>query len=1051
MAAPEADTLVDVLRWRAARQPDRPAYIYLTDGETEEQRLTYSQLDRQARQVAAALQCVAQPGDRVLVPFPSDLAFMAAFLGCLYAGMIAVPAHPPALQRAGRPATRLQWIVQDAGATVALAAPEVIATLDRRIGQTPGLAALHWLDLQQALAEPGPPWQPRPLTPQMIAFLQYTSGSTTDPKGVMIPHSSILANARCLQSVWEQDETTVVVNWMPLQHDGGLIGMALQAIFIGAPCVLLSPTDFLQNPVRWLQAISRFRGHTSAAPNFAYDLCAQKITPAQKAGLDLSSWQVAVNSAEPVRAETLARFDAAFEPCGFRPQNFYHAYGLAEATLFVAGSRKATAPSIFTFDPRGLEQQQVRPATGVDGYALVGCGRPLSAPDVELVIAQPEQRILCGPDTIGEIWFRSPSVAAGYWNRPDETQHTFGATLADSGAGPFLRTGDLGFWHAGELMILGRIKDLIIVQGRNFYPQDIELTVAASHAALQTDSCAAFGVTVAGQERLVIVQELRREFRKRQDQADEIVRAIRLAVARQHGILAYSIALIAPLSLPKTSSGKVQHQTTRRLYLDGALETVAAWTAPPPTAAAADLSRAAVELTLQELFQAVLGAAVPDRNTSFFDLGGDSLALVELHVLIEEHLQRTVPAQTLLQTPSVAGMAQALVSAEPGEPPAAKPVLEKTALSTPPRPRVHTILARPDLSTRQKISALAQALMRGGPQAVGSRLPYATGARFLAWLSGQTWLQQRAFQPQVALLRRCLALLDQPVAAKAVIRLSLCSNLWHAWRLAALAQATPAVFDAYVQVQGLEILAAAQAQGRGVIILNRHAALSTLSLLILARQGADDLMIVGRGGAKLDLLGLHRYKGRFLVDDESQRVDEKVGLAAQMVVGLQTLNRGGVLSIAADGYQVSQALTLPFYGRQRPFGVGFAELAVRSGAAVIPVFVTLSLSGHVQMQCTEPLTPQGQMADERVRSLVQQYAAQYAAAWPHDLGNFYWGHLSKYLALPEIALLPAQIASMQDQADVIARRLCSSSKCSHPCDWPAPGRPGGRDASRRDT
>lgn len=1022
MTAPEADSLVAVLRWRAARQPNHLAYVYLGAGETDEQRLTYSQLDRQARQVAAALQRVAQAGDRVLVLFPSDLAFMAAFLGCLYAGMMAVPGHPPALQRPGRPATRLPWIVQDAGATVALAAAEVIATLDRRIGQASGLTALHWLDIQQALAAGDAPWQPPPLTPQTIAFLQYTSGSTTDPKGVMVPHSSIMANARSLQKVWEQDETTVVVNWMPLQHDGGLIGMALQALFLGAPCVLLSPTDFLQNPVRWLQAISRFRGHTSAAPNFAYDLCAQKITPGQKASLDLSSWQVAVNSAEPVRAETLTRFGAAFEPCGFRPQSFYHAYGLAEATLFVAGSRKSTAPSIFTFDPRSLEQQQVYPAAGAEAYALVGCGQPLSAPDVELVIAQPEERTRCGPDTIGEIWFRSPSVATGYWNRPDETQQTFGAALADSGAGPFLRTGDLGFWHADELMILGRIKDLIIVQGRNFYPQDIELTVAASHAALQPDSGAAFGVTVAGQERLVIVQELRREFRKRQDQADEIVRAIRLAVARQHGILAYSIALIAPLSLPKTSSGKVQHQLTRRLYLDGALETVAAWTAPPPTAAAADLSRAAVEMTLQELFQAVLGVAVPDRSASFFDLGGDSLALVELHVLIEEHLQRTVPAQTLLQTPSIAGMAQALMSAEPGGPPAAAPIVENVALS-PPRPRVRAILARPDLSTRQKINALAQALMRGGPQAVGSRRPYATGARLVAWLSGQTWLQQRAFQPQVALLRRCLALLDQPVAAPAVIRLSLCSNLWHAWRLAALAQAAPAVFDAYVQVQGLEILAAAQAQGRGVIILNRHAALSTLSLLLLARQGVDDLMIVGRGGAKLDLLGLHRYKGRFLVDAESQQVDEKVGLAAQMVVGLQTLNRGGVLSIAADGYQVSQALTLPFYGRQRPFGVGFAELAVRSGAAVIPVFVTLSLSGHVQVQCTEPLASQGRTAEERVRSLVLQYAAQYTAAWPRDLGNFYWGHLSKYLALPQSALLPTQIAAMQDQADVIARRL----------------------------
>ena len=360
----------------------------------------------------------------------------------------------------------------------------------------------------------------------------------------------------------------------------GLVGGVLQPLYGGFPVTLMSPVDFLQKPLRWLQANSRYKATTSGGPNFAYDLCVRRITDEQKATLDLSNWEVAFNGAEPIRADTLERFAAAFEPCGFRASAFYPCYGMAETTLIVSGGVKATQPTIKIIQGEPLEQNQVVPAFNQkDGTrTLVSCGQ--TRLEQQIVIAHPETLKICLPDEVGEIWVSGDSVAQGYWNRSEETEHTFKAYLADSGEGPFLRTGDLGFLHDGEIFITGRIKDLIIIRGRNHYPQDIELTVEQSHAALRLSHGAAFSVDVDDVEQLVIAQEVERSYLRNLN-VNEIVTAMCQSVAQQHEIQIYAILLLKTGSIPKTSSGKIQRYACRTGFLNNSLDVVSDWIANP--------------------------------------------------------------------------------------------------------------------------------------------------------------------------------------------------------------------------------------------------------------------------------------------------------------------------------------------------------------------------------------------------------------------------------------------------------------------------------------
>jgi len=572
-------TLVHLLRHRAALQPDDTAFIFLQHGleMAEKGRLSYKELDRTSQAVAAQLRDRHFPGDRVLLLYPPGLEIVSAYLGCLYAGVVAVPYY---LHRSPKALSQLQRIAADAQASSVLTVRSLVPMLS---GLFSGLAQLEALPLIPT-DPPSPPessdrdetdWKEIALEENAIAFLQYTSGSTATPKGVMVSHGNLMHNLEQIYQAFGHSPRSRGVIWLPPYHDMGLIGGLLEPIYGGFPVVLLSALDFVQRPVRWLQAISRYRATTSGGPTFAYSLCIERVTPEQRAGLDLRSWKVAFCGAEPVNAQVLERFASSFEGCGFRREAFFPCYGLAEATLFVTGGALCAAPTVCPVSRSALEKNQVQSVSDrneEDKREVVGCG--WTRMGQTLAIVDPESKARCSDDQVGEIWVSGPSLARGYWNRPIETEETFYARLNGMGDRTFLRTGDLGFIKDGNLFIVGRLKDLIIIRGKNHAPGDIEWTVMNSHPALRPFCGAAFGVDLAGEEQLVIVQEVERSSLKTLD-AEGVVGQIRQAVARDHGLQAASVILVHSGGVPKTSSGKIQRRLCRERFLRNTLDRVA--------------------------------------------------------------------------------------------------------------------------------------------------------------------------------------------------------------------------------------------------------------------------------------------------------------------------------------------------------------------------------------------------------------------------------------------------------------------------------------------
>ena len=657
-----------VLRGRAARHPDRRVFSFVVEGAEGALRLSYGELDRKARALAAQLQGLGLAGERALLLYPPGLEFIAAFLGCLYAGVVAVPATLP---RLNRPMGRLRAIASDSAPRAILTTSALLPDSDRWAEQVPEMAgpvrlATDTVPSDEARAAS---WRDPGLSPDSLAFLQYTSGSTAAAKGVMVSHGNLVENSALIARGFGSEEGFQGVSWLPLYHDMGLIGSVLQTIYRGGTCAMLSPVAFLQRPIRWLQAISDAGASISGGPNFAYDLCVRKIAPEQKAGLDLSSWTVAFNGAEPVRAETLDRFAEAFAPCGFRREAFLPCYGLAEATLMVAGGPPLMARRIVSVSGAGIERNEVRPAAPdeANARALTECGPVGDGQTV--VIADPETRLRCAAARIGEIWVAGPTVAQGYWNRPEATEETFRARLADSGVGPFLRTGDLGFLQEGRLYVTGRLKDLIIIRGRNVYPQDIEWTTHQAHPALRTEGGAAFAVEIAGEERLVIVQEAERV---RGEEAEVVARAIRQAISEQHELDVYAVCLIKPLSLPKTSSGKVQRHACRDGYLAGTLETIAAFTRSdeekpilaPPAADAEEHERdagAIADWLAERIARSMrVEPSRIDARAPFASFGLGSLQAIGLAGALQDWLGRDLSPTLIYDYPTIEGLARHL-------------------------------------------------------------------------------------------------------------------------------------------------------------------------------------------------------------------------------------------------------------------------------------------------------------------------------------------------------------------------------------------------------
>jgi len=737
----EGATLVDLLRLHAHEQPEAPAYVFLPDHADQPLTLTYRALDRYARSIAASLQAAGAERERVLLLLPPGLEYMVSFFGCLYAGSIAVPAYPT-LSRRRR--DRLEAIAVDARACFALAIPSAMGRLDEFTAGS-DRRPLRVMDYSACAYHDAGEWQPPPLDPAALAFLQYTSGSTSSPRGVMISHHNLMYNEGMIARAMGHGAHTSIVSWLPPHHDMGLIGSLLQPIYVGSSCIFMSPVSFLRRPMRWLEMVARYRVHTSGAPDFAYRLCVEKSDPEQRARLDLSHWKVAFIGAEPVREDTLERFAKAFEVCGFRRQAFFPCYGLAEATLVVTANSAGVVPAICQ-----------APDTGSRGGAAswVSCGQAL--PDLDVAIVDPQRLSRVAPGQVGEVWVKGPAVALGYWDRSEATAETFLVRLADSGDSPFLRTGDLGFLRGDQLFITGRLKDVMIFRGVNHYPQDIEWTVARSHRSVRQDRTAAFSIQREGEEHLVIVTELERTAQG--DRLTEIISAIREAVTAEHELAVHGVVILKWGSLPMTSSGKVQRHICRQRFLNDSLEATetdvlerSRPTAPVDFPLQLEDLRAApveerlglIETALVQFLAQVLNvpASRVRASQSLPALGVDSLLVIDLQSSLERSLGISLPMAALLAAPSISYSAQTICEGLNGPSP---------ALRSPGQASDQTVSGYPPSSGQQALWFLHQ-LMPENP----------------AYHIAQALRIQGA--PDTAVLHRCLqALVDRHESLRSV-------------------------------------------------------------------------------------------------------------------------------------------------------------------------------------------------------------------------------------------------------------------------------------------
>jgi len=660
-AGRQARTVVDVFRGRAAAHPDRVAFSFLVDGEEQTRTGTYAELDRQARAIAARLQQVTQPGDRALLMYDAGLEYIAALAGCLYAGVVAVPVFPPDPVRTARTLPRLEAIVNDARATVLLGAATDLAWAGSLLGQLPGLSTLVSSDdIELSLADK---WREPAIDRGTLAFLQYTSGSTGAPKGVMVRHGNLLANMDQMERTIDIDDA-IACTWLPAYHDMGLIGGIFQCWYSGRHNVMLAPLAFFQHPLRWLRAIERYRATTIAAPDFAYDLCVRKTTPEERATLDLSSLRLILSGAETVRIETIDRFVETFASCGVRREMFMPCYGMAETTLRVTTSPRGVGPTLRHFDAAKLAQNKAIEVTAnatpsqTTTLAIVGCGQGIA--EQEVVIVDPQTLEPLFPGQIGEIWVAGPHVTAGYWGKPAETEQVFHAHTA-CGQGPFLRTGDLGFLNGGELFISGRLKDLVIVRGRNHHPQDLEHTSEESHEALKAHGNAAFSVDVDGRERVIIVQEVARP--KKFD-LEQISHSIREAILSTHDVVLDGVVLVRAGSVPKTTSGKIQRHACKAQFVAGELTVLHEWQATSgrghATINAADYvaPRTETERLLADTWAEVLGLDRCGVFDNFFDLGGHSLMATQLISRLAPRFGVEIPLGELFDRPTIATLAE---------------------------------------------------------------------------------------------------------------------------------------------------------------------------------------------------------------------------------------------------------------------------------------------------------------------------------------------------------------------------------------------------------
>ena len=667
--SPPETHLVDLLRYWCSASPEKTVYHMIVDGDDDVVSVSYRNFDERVRAVAAKIASQVVPGQRAIMMYQNTLDFMVAFFACHYAKVIPVPAYPP---RRNRRMGRINAIADDCNAAIALTSAEV---LKRRHGMIDGCASLQnipWLATEEVPIELAGDWVSPDLSPQDIGLLQYTSGSTGSPKGVVLTQENLMANFGYIAEGFQVSLFEQGLTWLPPYHDMGLIGGLLVSLSRGATTTILSPVHFLTKPIRWLRAISKFRASISGGPNFAYSLCVNRIDDADCEGLDLSSWRVAFNGAEPIRADTISAFTRKFEKFGFQPISHYPCYGMAETTLLVTGAEVTKPPTVRAFDKNLLVENKVVPVSedAKNAKLLIGCGRPMTGENV--IVVHPETRKQLAEDQIGEIWIQSASVGLGYWNKEEESEQTFKATLAGEEDNYYLRSGDLGFFDQGELFITGRLKDIIVIRGVNRYPQDIEATVEQSSERLREAGAAAFAIESWERERLIVVCEVDRQ--RVQTDWQQVIQQIRANVTEEHELPPDGVVLVRAGSIPKTSSGKIQRRTCRDDYLNKRLLIVDQWLSWESQEEQQAKSTVREELPPvdDKLLQVVIhhvkqvakerAKEIGAETNIVVDLGLDSLERLQIANLLEDQFGGRFPDDVLQEIETVGEVASAIKS-----------------------------------------------------------------------------------------------------------------------------------------------------------------------------------------------------------------------------------------------------------------------------------------------------------------------------------------------------------------------------------------------------
>lgn len=638
-------SIITVLRERARLHPHKRVFTFLGDGETETETATFAELDSEALRIASLLSEAGMKEKNLLLFYPPGIAFISAFFGCLYSGAVPVPAYPP---RKNRSLERIRLMASDCGAAAILATEEITRSLERNFSDDPGLSSLPWISSDKKNKASAGFKVQEPDTAR-LAFLQYTSGSTGNPKGVMVSHRNIMANLRSLQLHMQIRPDDNNVHWVPQFHDLGLILGILEAIFSGSHSIIIPPVVFISNPLTLLRAISRYRARLSGGPDFSFNHCADKIHPEQLSGIDLSSLKVMFSGAEPVRAETIDRFTRAFESCGFTRQMFFPAYGMAETTLIQTGTVLGSGPDFKAVSAAALLDNRIEAPSGKDDIRYVaGNGKPNM--DTRILIVNPSTLEVYRENEVGEIWVSGNTVCMGYWGKQELTAETFNVSPAGVYEPVWMRTGDLGFSTPEGFFVTGRLKNLIIINGKNYYPQDIELSAEVSHPSIRKTFVAAIPIEYNNKERLAVVAEIERTA-LRDKTHSLVIDAIASAISSDHELQAARIVLVRTNSIPKTSSGKMMHREVRSLLLSGKLDVIAErYFSDEDIESVLTEESGGISALISGWISAKLNNGLPvDINLTPGVYGLDSLRAVELSDVLKKNYGIEFPAYRMFE------------------------------------------------------------------------------------------------------------------------------------------------------------------------------------------------------------------------------------------------------------------------------------------------------------------------------------------------------------------------------------------------------------------